>query len=265
VRLAALGDDDWALVRTAFLEHAVLVFPAQHLSADEQAAFGRRFGPFEPITANEGLAPITNVQKDGSIRDAEDPVMHLIRGNEGWHTDSSYMPVSAKASVLSAHVVPPRGGQTEWADMRTAYEALDPSMQQRIAGLSAYHSIIYSQRRSGWDDAPKGAYGYGVENEPLRPLVKVHPETGRKSLFIGRHAHDIPGLDPDESAQLLEGLLEFACQPPRTYEHQWTVGDVIVWDNRCVLHRARPWDYTVPRLMKHTRIQGDPVSEGVPA
>lgn len=263
IRLASLSNDDWALVHAAFLEYAVLVFPGQNLTSDEQAAFGRRFGPFEPITANEGLTPITNLQKDGSLRDPDDPIMHIIRGNEGWHTDSSYMPVSAKASVLSAHVVPSTGGQTEWADMRAAYDSLDETMKQRIAGLSAYHSIVYSQRRRGWDDAPTGAYGYGVENEPLRPLVKVHPETGRKSLFIGRHAHDIPGIDPEESAQLLEELLDFACQPPRTYEHQWTPGDVIVWDNRCVLHRARPWDYAEPRLMKHTRIKGDPVSEGV--
>ena len=265
ISLASLGDDDWALVHAAFLEYAVLVFPGQHLNSHDQAAFGRRFGPFEPITANEGLTPITNLMKDGSLRDAEDPVMHIIRGNEGWHTDSSYMPVSAKASVLSAHVVPPRGGQTEWADMRAAYDALDSATRDRISGLRAYHSIIYSQRRSGWDDAPKGAYGYSVDDEPLRPLVKGHPETGRPSLFIGRHAHDIPGLDPADSEQLLSDLLEFACQPPRTYEHRWQVGDVIVWDNRCVLHRARPWDYTVPRLMKHTRIQGDPISEGVPA
>jgi len=263
VRLADLTESDWNKVYRAFLEHAVLVFPGQHLTSDEQAAFGRRFGPFEPITANEGLTPITNLQKDGSLRDADDPIMHIIRGNEGWHTDSSYMPISAKASVLSAHIVPSTGGQTEWADMRAAYDALDAAMKARIEGLSAFHSIVYSQRRRGWDDAPQGAYGYSVENEPLRPLVKVHPETGRKSLFIGRHAHDIPGLDPDESERLLEELLDFACRPPRTYEHQWTPGDVIVWDNRCVLHRARPWDLNEPRLMKHTRIKGDPVTEGV--
>ena len=263
IRLAELTEPDWNKVYRAFLEHAVLVFPGQHLTADEQAAFGRRFGPFEPITANEGLTPITNLQKDGSVRDPDDPIMHIIRGNEGWHTDSSYMPISAKASVLSAHIVPAQGGQTEWADMRAAYDALSPELKARIEHLSAYHSIVYSQRRRGWDDAPQGAYGYAVDNEPLRPLVKVHPETGRRSLFIGRHAHDIPGLDPAESEQLLDELLDFACQPPRTYEHQWTPGDVIVWDNRCVLHRARPWNLDEPRLMKHTRIKGDPVTEGV--
>ena len=263
VRLAQLDDSDWTQIYAAFLEHAILLFPGQHLTADEQATFGRRFGPFEPITANEGLTPITNLLKDGSLRDPDDPIMHIIRGNEGWHTDSSYMPISAKASVLSAHIVPTTGGQTEWADMRAAYDSLDPTVQARIEHLSAYHSILYSQRRRGWDDAPEGAYGYAVKDEPLRPLVKVHPETGRRSLFIGRHAHDIPGIPPEESEQLLDELLTFACQPPRTYAHHWQVGDVIVWDNRCVLHRARPWDLAEPRLMKHTRIKGDPVTEGV--
>ena len=96
---------------------------------------------------------------------------------------------------------------------------------------------------------------------PRRPLVKVHPETGRKSLLIGRHAHAIPGLSAAESEQLLDELVSFACQPPRTYHHRWTVGDAIIWDNRCLLHRATPWDMTQPRVMWHTRLAGDPQSE----
>ena len=96
---------------------------------------------------------------------------------------------------------------------------------------------------------------------PRRPLVKVHPETGRKSLLIGRHAHAIPGLPAAESEQLLDELVSFACQPPRVYHHRWTVGDAIIWDNRCLLHRATPWDMTQPRVMWHTRLAGDPVSE----
>jgi alpha-ketoglutarate-dependent taurine dioxygenase len=95
----------------------------------------------------------------------------------------------------------------------------------------------------------------------LRPLVKTHPDTGRKSLLIGRHAHDIPGLSPDESQQLLQELIDFACQPPRIYHHDWRAGDVVIWDNRCLLHQATPFDMTQPRIMWHTRIAGDPVSE----
>ena len=147
------------------------------------------------------------------------------------------MPVSAKASVLSARVVPTTGGETEWADMRAALDALDPATRERIADLAAYH-------RSPTHGAGRfeSTLGYGMD-EPLqlRPLVKVHPVTGRPSLFIGRHAHAIPGLR-EESDALLADLLERACQPPRVLEHHWQPGDLVVWDNRCVLHRAGEWD-----------------------
>jgi alpha-ketoglutarate-dependent taurine dioxygenase len=142
--------------------------------------------------------------------------------------------------------------------MRAAYEALDDRTRERIAELSAYHSIAYSQAKAGFDST----LGYGMD-EPaqLRPLVKVHPVTGRPSLFIGRHAHAIPGLSRPESDTLLAELLEFACRPPRVYRHRWQPGDLVVSDNRCVLHRAGEWDLTEPRVMRHTRIAGDPATE----
>jgi alpha-ketoglutarate-dependent taurine dioxygenase len=101
-----------------------------------------------------------------------------------------------------------------------------------------------------------------VDEPPRRPLVKVHPATGRPALYVGRHAHAVDGLSPDESEALLDRLVDFACRPPRVYTHHWTVGDLVVWDNRCVLHRAQPWDWSEPRVMKHTRISGDPTTEG---
>lgn len=262
VRLAELDNAGWAVIEAAFNEHAVLIFPDQHLSDDEQMAFGTRFGPLETISGMTGLSPISNVAKDGSLRDAGDAMVGIMKGNEGWHTDSSYMEVSAKASMLSAHVVPPEGGQTEWADMRAAYEALPDERKQQIEGLAAYHSLVYSQRKAGYEK-PGSAFTYGFEGgpDPFRPLVKVHPDTGRPALYIGRHAFGIPGLDPDESERLLADLVEFACRPPRTYMHEWTPGDLVVWDNRCVMHRARPFDLAHPRVMKHTRIKGDPVTE----
>jgi alpha-ketoglutarate-dependent taurine dioxygenase len=168
------------------------------------------------------------------------------------------MPVAARASMLSAHVVPASGGHTEFADMRAAYDALDEATKARIAHLSAYHSIVRSQAKLGFTEVRAGVYGYDVAEPPRRPLVRVHPVTGRRSLFIGRHAYGIPGLEPDESERLLDDLLEFACRPPRVYEHHWQVGDLVVWDNRCMLHRARPWDLAEARLMKHTRVSGDP-------
>jgi len=270
VRLADLDDRTWGAIEAAFHQYAVLVFPGQHLSADEQKAFGRRFGQLEDLSggrAEPGLTPISNQKPDGTLLDAEHPVSYILRGNEGWHTDSSYMPVAAKASMLSAHVLPSHGGTTEWADMRAAYDALPADLRARVDGLAAHHSLEYSQAKVGQTgvSSASGFYGFHDGPVPLRPLVKIHPATGRPSLFIGRHAHAIPGLSDEESEQLLDELMTFACQPPRTYEHHWQVGDIVVWDNRCVLHRARPWDPAEARVMKHTRISGDPATEAAMA
>jgi alpha-ketoglutarate-dependent taurine dioxygenase len=260
VKLAALADGEWRAIEQAFLEHALLIFPGQNLTPEEQAAFAKRFGEIEYIAPTRATVPISNRRADGSLLADEDPGMKIMLGNEGWHTDSSYMPVSAKASVLSAQVVPARGGQTEWADMRAAYQALEPALRERVATLAAHHSIHYSQSRIGFGGGYAG-YGSDVEKPPLRPLVKRHPVTGRPSLFIGRHAHAIPGLAPAESERLLVELMDLACRPPRTHEHAWRPGDVAIWDNRCVLHRARPYDHREARVMHHTRIAGDPATE----
>jgi alpha-ketoglutarate-dependent taurine dioxygenase len=171
------------------------------------------------------------------------------------------MPLAAKASILSAEVPTARGGETEWADMRAAYEALDDGTRGRIEGLAAHHSLVYSQARIGERAASALSYGSEGHAPPLRPLVKRHPVTGRRSLFIGRHAYGIPGLAEQDSERLLDELLAFACQPPRTFKHRWQPGDVAIWDNRCVLHRARPFDPEQPRVMHHTRIAGDPATE----
>jgi alpha-ketoglutarate-dependent taurine dioxygenase len=240
----------------------VLVFPGQHLSRAEQAAFGRRFGAFDTLVAQSGgTVPISNLLPDGRIRDASDPIMGILRGNEGWHTDSSYMPLAAKCSILSAELPARTGGETEFADMRAALEALEPAIRARIDGLAAYHSLKVSQARIG-EGTPAGfRYGYEGHDAPLRPLVKRHPVTGRPSLFIGRHAYGIPGLPAAESERLLDELLAFACRPPRVFGHRWRPGDAAIWDNRCVLHRARPYDPHVPRVLHHSRIAGDPASE----
>ncbi len=263
VRLAQLDDAGWSAIAAAFDTHAVLVFPAQHLTDDEQLAFGRRFGPLEKIGALEGLTPISNLANDGTALPEDHPAMAILRGNEGWHTDSSYMPVSAKASMLSARIVPDSGGETQWADMRAAFDALPSDVRERVEGLSAHHSLVYSQRRAGFAAVIGGSYGFS-DDVPLRPLVKVHPSTGKRSLFIGRHTFDVPGLTAVESQQLLDWLVTFACQPPRLFMHRWKVGDLVVWDNRCVLHRARPYEHGEPRVMLHTRVSGDPATEGAP-
>lgn len=263
VHLDALSDDDWPSIERAFHDHAVLIFPGQHLSRDAQVSFARRFGDIEHIVGDRGWVPISNVDRDGNVQPPDTPQMEIIRGNMHWHTDSSYKPLAAKASMLSAHVVPDRGGETEWADMRAAHEALDGDTRERIAGLSAHHSLAYSQAQAGFNDRSFD-YGFGEERAPLRPLVKEHPVTGRPAMFIGRHAHAIPGLAPEESATLLDQLLDEACRAPRVLRHRWRPGDLVVWDNRCVLHRVLPWDLGQARTMVHTRIAGDPATELVP-
>jgi alpha-ketoglutarate-dependent taurine dioxygenase len=263
VRLASLNAADWRAIEDAFAAHAVLIFPDQALEPTEQVAFGRRFGEIEHLYGNKGFVFISNQRPDGSLLEDANPAMQVMRGNEGWHTDSSYMPCAAKASILSARVVPRVGGETEWADMRDAYRTLDAGQRNRIGSLSAFHSIRYSQARIGHEmvaGAPAG-YGADVEEPPRRPLVKIHPVTHEPALYIGRHAHGIPGLPEAESEALLDELLAFACQPPRVLRHAWQPGDVAIWDNRCVLHRARPYDHSQPRVMVHVRIAGDPATE----
>jgi alpha-ketoglutarate-dependent taurine dioxygenase len=264
--LAKMDDSTWKIVEEAFHDHAVLVFPGQHLAEDEQVAFANRFGDIELLTPDPNLkaVAISNQKPDGTVMGAEEDRYKSLRGNEGWHTDSSYMPLAAKASVLSAQVVPSTAGETEWADMRAAYVALDEATRQRIAGLSAYHSLYHSQAKIGHIVQTGGGYGFHAKGAPLRPLVKVHPVTKRRALFIGRHAYGIPGLDLAESGKLLADLVDFACRPPRTYAHRWQPGDVVIWDNRCVLHRARPYDYRETRVMRHTRVAGDPATELAP-
>jgi alpha-ketoglutarate-dependent taurine dioxygenase len=263
VRVAELDDEGFAALYAAWLDYGLLVFPGQNLTRDEQIAFAGRFGPLE-----FEIAPISNVRGDGSVRpdDGTDDAVKVLKGNMGWHCDSTYMPVQAKGAVFTAHVVPDEGGETGWADLRAAYDALDDATLQRIEGLKAYHSLRYSQGKLGHTQKQGSAYsGYGMDvaEPPLRPLVKVHPETGRRCLAVGRHAYGVPGLPADESEALLEELVAFAAQPPRVYHHRWTPGDAVVWDNRALMHRACPWDMARPRVMYHSRIAGDPASEGV--
>lgn len=261
VKLASVDEPTWQALHAAWLQYALLIFPEQHLQRDQQIAFAKRFGPLE-----FDMAAISNVRANGTLRrEADnDDVVKVLKGNMGWHADSTYMPVQAKGAVFSAEVVPSAGGQTGFADMRAAYDALDDATREKVDRLQAYHSLHYSQSKLGHQHQQGSAYsGYGFHEGPvpLRPLVKTHPDTGRKSLLIGRHAHAIPGMDPAESEQFLDSLIEFACQPPRVYHHDWAPGDTVIWDNRCLLHRATPWDMTEPRVMWHSRLAGHPVSE----
>lgn len=259
IRIAELNEETWPVIEDAFHEHGVLIFPDQYLTVAQQAAFAERFGEIEFVSKGKKVLPVGDPETFGGEPD-EHYVMTL-KGNEQWHIDSSFMPLAAKAAVLSAVVVPSRGGQTEWADMRAAYEDLDDETRRRIAGLSAFHSYFHSQASIGHHAKAGASYGFYEGDKPLRPLVKKHPVTGRHSLYIGRHAYGIPGLSEAESSELLSDLEEFACRPPRIMRHAWQAGDVAIWDNRRVMHRARPYDADQPRLLYHTRIAGDPATE----
>lgn len=266
VDLARLDDATFGEIAAAWHEHAVLIFPGQHLDNDAHLAFSRRFGRLEQSIKRRkttGLSNISNIQADGSVSPPSSLQSRALLGNTYWHSDSSYKKVGAKASLLAAHVVPDEGGETEWADMRAAYDALDADMKGWLEGKIAVHSYEFSH-------APFG----GMENlneaelshlPPVEhPVVRVHPATGRKNLFVGRHASHIIGEDLEESRRLLADLTAQGAQPPRTYKHRWSAGDIVIWDNRCVLHRGHRWPDDQPRTMVRTTVAGEaPVNEWV--
>ena len=225
IDLAQLDDANWDIVKQAFLEFGVLIFPMQALSDDAQIAFASRFGELETE-----LAAISNERANGEVVDDNDLPYWILRGNERWHIDSSFKPLAAKASCLTAMAVPESGGETQWADMRAGYDALTDETKQRIAGLCALHSNYYSHEMLGQVPRTGDGYGFHTKGAPLRPLVKTHPETSRKSLYIGRHAYGIPGMTEEQSEKLLAELIDLAAQPPRVTEHHWQLGDLAIWD-----------------------------------
>ena len=266
VDLKNLSDDEFSDLHAAFLEHGFLLFPDQHLDEESSIAFGKRFGDLE-----FGGAPMANQKKheDGSfgkIYDLQSQLMRTNVGNEAWHTDSTYKPIASRVAMLSAGIVPDEGGQTELADLRSGYEALDDATKEIVAGLSAFHSTNFSQANDLGDFPDTngdGLYGEVYHGEAyLRPMVKIHPETGKPNLFVGRHAFGIPGLNREESRKLIRSLIEHVVgDDSRVYSHNWVVGDTLLWDNRRALHRARPYDYSKPRYLIGTRVAGDPASE----
>jgi alpha-ketoglutarate-dependent taurine dioxygenase len=262
IALPELDDATFAELYGAFLDYGFLVFPEQFLSEQQNIEFGRRFGELE-----FGALPLANQHRndDGEFKqmiDVDTQRMRTNIGNEAWHTDSTYWPVSSKCALLSAVKVPEQGGQTELADMRAGFATLPEDLKLRVQNLSAFHSTEYSQANDLGDFPLRDKSSIYHGEAYLRPLVKTHPETGIQNLFIGRHAFGIPGLERDESRVLLQTLLEHVVsEPQRVYQHQWRAGDVLVWDNRALLHRARPYDYSQPRVLIGTRVAGEVSSE----
>ncbi len=253
--------------------HAVLVYRDQTLSDEEQLAFTLHFGEIEkkgqgsfkghihfrrdeearPL--GQGIGDFSNIDAAGQPLAAESRA-HLFKlADRLWHSDSSFRAVPAKYSLLSCRAAPSWGGNTEFADMRAAYDALDARSKAEVEDLVCLHSQIYSREAVGFVDLDAG------EREAFRPvrqrLVRTHPITGRKSLFLSAHAGRIEGWNIPESRMFLRDLVEFATAPRFVYSHPWQVGDLVVWDNRATMHRGRRFDPAEPRDVRQTRLAGE--------
>jgi alpha-ketoglutarate-dependent 2,4-dichlorophenoxyacetate dioxygenase len=261
-----LASDDVAALEAGMDRYAVLVFHDQPLTDEQQMAFARQFGALEDarggnITKPEdrrlrvGMNDVSNLSKDDTLlgRDSRQRLFNL--GNMLWHSDSSFRPVPAKYSILSARVVNPVGGNTEYADMRAAHDDLDAATKALIEDLVCEHSLMYSRGSLGMLD-------YSEEERAMfRPvrqrLVRTHPVTGRRSLYLSSHAGAIEGMPTPEARILLRDLTEHATQPRYVYVHRWRPWDLVMWDNRQVMHRVRRYDESRPRDMRRTTVAGD--------
>jgi len=249
-------------IRDAFYKYSVLVFHDQDLDDTRHIAFSERFGPLEPTMKNDpsgGGGPIvniSNIDEKGEIIPPEDKRMVYNSGNMLWHSDSSFKRVPARASLLYAREVPPEGGETEYASMRAAYAALPDGKKAMLEGLVAEHSLAYSRSLIAPDLLSQA---FKDEVPPVRQiLVRTIPETEEKTLFIGSHASHIIGWPVEKGRVLLKELLEWTTQPQFVYQHKWRPKDLVMWDNRCCLHRGRPWDgRKYRRVMRRTTIAGD--------
>jgi alpha-ketoglutarate-dependent 2,4-dichlorophenoxyacetate dioxygenase len=247
--------------------YAVLVFRDQPLTDEEQIAFTRHFGELESYPTpghirraeeqrlGPGIADFSNLDTRGNIISAEDRVWFFKLGDRLWHSDSSFRPVPAKYSLLSGRVVPSWGADTEFADMRAAHDALDARTQAEVADLVCEHSLIYSREAIGFTDlTPEEIRAFA----PVRhPLVRVHPKSGRTSLFLASHAGAIVGWTIPEARMFLRDLTEHATQRQFVYSHKWFVGDLVVWDNRATMHRARRFDHGEVRDVRRTTLAGE--------
>ena len=247
-----LADDDVKAVRDAFAAFAVLVFPAQSLSAEQHLAFAVHFGPVEhtvdamagkKLRLAQGISDVSNLDAEGNIWKTDDRWRAFqMMGNRLWHTDSSFKAPSGYASLLYARSIPPIGGHTEFADLRAAWDALPAATKLRVQGLVAEHSLLYSRKRIGFTsftEAERKAFA------PVwRPLVRTIPESGRASLYLASHVGRIRGLPDEETEALLKELTTHATQRQFVYTHRWRVGDLVMWDNRCTMHRGTEFDDT---------------------
>ncbi len=257
-----IDDETMAEVRRAWLDHVIAVFPEQEIDDDSQIAFSRRIGELELINMSAlqvkgrpELYAATNIDENDEFMAPDHPVAQLNKDNQRWHSDSSFKRVPAMASMLLARIVPEEGGDTEFANMAAAYDALDDAEKERLDGLVAVHDFYWSRREIDQDAFTR------AERDALppvrHPLIRRHPETGRKAIYAGSHTSTIEGLDFEAARDIIDGLIEHATGPRFTYRHRWKVGDLVLWDNRSALHRSVPFDIARhKRRMHRTTIAG---------
>jgi alpha-ketoglutarate-dependent 2,4-dichlorophenoxyacetate dioxygenase len=262
-----LTGEEIAAVEAGMDKHAVLVFRDQNITDEQQLAFTRHFGELENYNTGghirkrtdsrlgPSIADFSNLDRNGRIISAEDRVWFFKLGDRLWHSDSSFRPIPAKYSLLSGRILPSWGANTQFADMRAAYDALDVRTKAEVEDLVCEHSLIYSREAIGFTDLTD------EEREAFRPvrqrLVRTHPVTGRKSLFLSSHAGTIVGWTIPEARMFLRDLTEHATQREFVYSHEWKLHDLVIWDNRTTVHRARRFDRNEVRDVRRTTLAGD--------
>jgi alpha-ketoglutarate-dependent 2,4-dichlorophenoxyacetate dioxygenase len=255
-----VGPEVFAEIEAAFNRHGILVFPEQPVTDEQQLAFSRLFGPLEvnpnyagaKMRLRPNVADISNLDAEGRVLARDDRRNLFNLGNQLWHTDSSFKRIPAKCSLLSARELPATGGETEFADLRAAWDALPEARQRELDGLVVEHSIFRSRSQIGFADFNDEIF---KALPPVRQaLVRHHPGSGRTSLYLASHASHIIGWPVEEGRALIEELIAFATQPQFVHRHRWTVGDLVIWDNRCTMHRGRPYDDTQRRVLHRTTV-----------
>ena len=257
-----LDPDIMSAVRKVWLDNVVVVFPEQPLDDDQQIAFSRQVGELELInmsalqmTGKPEIYRATNLDENDDFMAPDHPVMQVNHDNRKWHSDSSFKRVPAMASLLHARIVPPVGGDTAYANMAAAYDALSDDVKAKIDGLVVVHNFYWSRR-----DVKVTAFTEAetMALPPVRhPVVRRHPETGRPALFVGSHAESIEGLEWEAGRELIDSLIEHATQPRFVYQHAWRVGDLVWWDNRAALHCGVPFDVArYKRRLHRTTVAG---------
>ena len=255
---------DVAAIESGMDRHAVLVFRDQQLTDEQQLAFSRNFGELEftrgtgiskpgELRLNPAFADVSNLDTNNRPLARDNRRRLYSLGNRLWHSDSSFKAIPAKYSLLSGRIVSQKGGETEFADMRASYDALDAATKAQIEDLVCEHSLLYSREQLGFDLTPDER----ATMQPVRQrLVRMHPATGRKSLYLASHIGTIIGWPMQEARAFIRDLIEHATQPEFVYAHKWRRWDLVMWDNRQTMHRVRRYDESKPRDMRRTTVGG---------